>query len=147
MLCVFLHPHSSDVIRLCSDRWQNVHNTNHCCEVTVGEGRVRHVVVQKQLLFFFFFFFFLRTTLFCTHLLNSSHVVAVRLFWLFILFLLSWEGRHLGAYTSVRGRFSVWKKKKCVRPFSLCVCVSHLLLPQWMGSGNPLWQRRVFPMP
>lgn len=29
--------------------------------------------------------------------------------------------RHLRVYTSVCGRFSVWKK--CVRPLSLCVCV------------------------
>ena len=123
MLCVFLHPHSSDVIRLCSDRWQNVHNTNHCCEVTVGEERVRHVVVQKQLLFFFFFFllpqnfsFLYTSTEFipcsCSPSLLTIHPLSTLL-----------RGKASGSvYIGARMFFSV-EKKKNVWDLLVCVCV------------------------
>lgn len=98
----------------------NVHNTNHWCEVTVGVG---HFVVQKQL------FLSPKNDSFCTHLLNSSHVVAVCLFWLFILFLLSQEGAFYGSvYISMWTFFPVWKNVwdlwVCVYASLICCCHS-----------------------
>lgn len=89
-------------LKLCSDRWQMYITPTIVVKLQWGG---RSFCSSKAT-----FFFSPKNDSFCTHLLNSSHVVAVRLFWLFILFLLSREEAFWGVYTSVCGRFSVWKK-------------------------------------
>lgn len=79
---------------------------------------------------------------FGAHLLSASPVC---LSWVSIVLSRSvWERIHRCADLKKKKRD---KTQKTCEFFRFPVCVSHLLSPQWMGSGNPLWQRRVFPMP
>lgn len=124
MLCVFCIPPIWVMsLGCCSYRWQNVHNTNHCCEVAVGGAG--HFCSSKTTLSFSLSM----NDSFCPHLLNSSHVVAVCLLWLFILsHPLSQEEGFGSVYINVWTFFSVEKKEKkkekCETFEFVCVRVS-----------------------
>lgn len=104
-------------MKLCSDRWQMYITQTIVVKLQWGRGG-RPFCSSKAT-----FFFFPKNDSFSTHRLNSSHVVAVCLFWLFILFLLSREEAFGSVYISVWTFFSL-KKKMCETFEFVCVRVS-----------------------
>lgn len=124
--CVcFCIPHLSGVMNLCRDKRRNVHNTIHCNVPGKGLATCSYFLTDDPFLYHLLKHpssVFLECPLFPPKATGSVYIDV----W-------TWEKKK--------------KHKKTCEFFRFPVCVSHLPSPQWMGSGDPLWQRRVFPMP